>query len=82
MIRKFQLRGNGSVCAGAFQLLCGRAPAQLKGNIVPIVSLRTVSRISSEEIKLIRFPHIASRLFKNYTLLLGRAAGVRLYTDA
>jgi hypothetical protein len=31
---KFQLRGNSSVCAGAFQLLRGRAPAQLRGNIV------------------------------------------------
>jgi hypothetical protein len=30
---KFQLRGNNSVCAGAFQLLRGRAPAQLRGNI-------------------------------------------------
>jgi hypothetical protein len=26
---KFQLRGNNSVCAEAFQLLRGRAPAQL-----------------------------------------------------
>jgi hypothetical protein len=33
---KFQLRGNNSVCAGAFQLLRGRAPAQLRGNIVHI----------------------------------------------
>jgi hypothetical protein len=31
---KFQLRGNISGCAGAFQLLRGRAPAQLRGNIV------------------------------------------------
>jgi hypothetical protein len=31
-IEKFQLRGNNSVCAGAFQFLCGRAPAQLRGN--------------------------------------------------
>jgi hypothetical protein len=30
---KFQLRGNDSECAGTFQLLRGRAPAQLKGNI-------------------------------------------------
>jgi hypothetical protein len=29
---KFQLRGKNSVCAGAFQLLRGRAPAQLRGN--------------------------------------------------
>jgi hypothetical protein len=29
---KFQLRGNNSVCAGAFQLLRSRAPAQLGGN--------------------------------------------------
>jgi hypothetical protein len=29
---KFQLRGNDSVCAGAFQLLRGRAPAQLGVN--------------------------------------------------
>jgi hypothetical protein len=32
-IEKFQLRGNNSVCAGAFQLLRGRATAQLRGNI-------------------------------------------------
>jgi hypothetical protein len=30
---KFKLRGKNSVCAGAFQLLRGRAPAQLRGNI-------------------------------------------------
>jgi hypothetical protein len=30
---QFQLRNNNSMCAGAFQLLCGRAPAQLRGNI-------------------------------------------------
>jgi hypothetical protein len=30
-IEKFQLRDN-SVCAGAFHLLLGRAPAQLRGN--------------------------------------------------
>jgi hypothetical protein len=29
---KFQLRGKNSVCVGAFQLLRGRAPAQLRGN--------------------------------------------------
>jgi hypothetical protein len=29
---KFQLHGNDSVCAGAFQLLRGRAPAHLRGN--------------------------------------------------
>jgi hypothetical protein len=29
---KFQLCGNNSVCAVAFQLLRGRAPAQLRGN--------------------------------------------------
>jgi hypothetical protein len=33
-IEKFQLRGNNSVCAGALQLLGGREPAQLRGNIV------------------------------------------------
>jgi hypothetical protein len=32
-IEKFQLRGNNSMCAEAFQLLRGRAPAQLRGNI-------------------------------------------------
>jgi hypothetical protein len=32
-IEEFQLRGNISLCAEAFQLLCGRAPAQLRGNI-------------------------------------------------
>jgi hypothetical protein len=31
---KFQLRGNNSVCAGAFQLLRGRATAQFRGNIL------------------------------------------------
>jgi hypothetical protein len=31
---KFQLHGNNSLCAAAFQLLRGRAPAQLRGNIV------------------------------------------------
>jgi hypothetical protein len=30
---KFQLRGNNSVCAAAFQLLRGRVPSQLRGNI-------------------------------------------------
>jgi hypothetical protein len=30
---KFQLRGNNSVYAGAFQLLRGCAPAQLRGNV-------------------------------------------------
>jgi hypothetical protein len=30
---KFQLRGKHSVCVGAFQLLRGCAPAQLRGNI-------------------------------------------------
>jgi hypothetical protein len=33
-IEKFQLRGNNSVRAGEFQLLRGRAPAQLRGNVV------------------------------------------------
>jgi hypothetical protein len=32
-IEKFQLRGNNSVCVGAFQLLGSRAPAQRRGNI-------------------------------------------------
>jgi hypothetical protein len=32
-IAKFQLCGNNSACAGAFQLWRGRAPAQLRGNI-------------------------------------------------
>jgi hypothetical protein len=31
-IEKFQLRDNNSVCAGAFQLLRGHAPAQLRGD--------------------------------------------------
>jgi hypothetical protein len=31
---KFWLRGKNSVCAGAFQLLRARAPAQLRENIV------------------------------------------------
>jgi hypothetical protein len=31
-IEKFQLRGKNSVCAGAFQLLRSRAPAQLRRN--------------------------------------------------
>jgi hypothetical protein len=33
-IEKFQLRGSNPVCAAAFQLLRGCAPAQLKGKIV------------------------------------------------
>jgi hypothetical protein len=33
IIRKFQLRGNNSVCAGVFLLLRHRTPAQLRGNI-------------------------------------------------
>jgi hypothetical protein len=32
-IEKFQLRGDNSMCAGAFQLLRGRALAQLRGNM-------------------------------------------------
>jgi hypothetical protein len=32
-IEKFQLRDNNSVCVGAFQLLRGHAPAQLRGII-------------------------------------------------
>jgi hypothetical protein len=32
-IEKFQLRDNNSVCAGIFELLRGRAPAQRRGNI-------------------------------------------------
>jgi hypothetical protein len=32
-IEQFKLRGNYSVCAGAFRLLHGLAPAQLRGNI-------------------------------------------------
>jgi hypothetical protein len=32
-IEKLQLRGKDSVCAGAFQLLRGRAPAQHRGSI-------------------------------------------------
>jgi hypothetical protein len=34
-IEKFQLRGNSSLCAGAFQLLCGRVPPQPTANIGP-----------------------------------------------
>jgi hypothetical protein len=30
---KFQVGGNNSVCAGTFQLLSRRAPAQLRGNM-------------------------------------------------
>jgi hypothetical protein len=33
-IEKFQLCGNNSLGAGAFQLLRGRAPAQIRGKIV------------------------------------------------
>jgi hypothetical protein len=32
-IEKFQLHGNNSVSVGAFQLLCGHASGQLRGNI-------------------------------------------------
>jgi hypothetical protein len=37
---KFHLRSNNSVCAEAFQLLRGRAPGQLRGNIVHIITSR------------------------------------------
>jgi hypothetical protein len=37
-IKKFQLRGNNSVCAAAFQLLRCRAPAQLGGNIAVVTT--------------------------------------------
>jgi hypothetical protein len=39
---KLQLRGNNSVCAGAFQLLRGRAPAQLRGNIGHKIAVRNM----------------------------------------
>jgi hypothetical protein len=32
-VETYQLHGNNSMCAGTFQLLRGRAPAQLRGNI-------------------------------------------------
>jgi hypothetical protein len=32
-IEKFQLGSNNSVCPAAFQLLRGRVPVQLRGNI-------------------------------------------------
>jgi hypothetical protein len=32
-IEKLQLRDNNSMCAGTFQSLRGRAPAQIRGNI-------------------------------------------------
>jgi hypothetical protein len=44
-IEKFQLRGNNSVCPGAFQLLWGRAPAQLRGNIDTIWCTKINSEI-------------------------------------
>jgi hypothetical protein len=45
-IKKFQLRGNNSICAGAFQLLRGRAPVQLRRNVVLrlIISLQNILR--------------------------------------
>jgi hypothetical protein len=46
-IEKFQLRGNNSVCVVAFQLLCGLAPAQLRGNIdlvIPAVTPTTTTQ--------------------------------------
>jgi hypothetical protein len=39
--RKFQLRGNNSMCAGAFPLLRGRTPAQLRGNIYGLLMIFT-----------------------------------------
>jgi hypothetical protein len=39
-IEKFKLRGNNSVCAGEFQLLRGRSPAQLRGNIGLVLKWR------------------------------------------
>jgi hypothetical protein len=41
----FQLHGNSSVCAGAFQLLYGRAPAQLRGNITYCKSILLAGNI-------------------------------------
>jgi hypothetical protein len=41
-IKTFQLRGNNSVCAVEFQLLRGRAPAQLRGNIVACLITRNI----------------------------------------
>jgi hypothetical protein len=38
-IEKYQLCGNNSACAGAFQLLRGRAPAQLRGNTLLLLLL-------------------------------------------
>jgi hypothetical protein len=46
-IEKFQLRSNNSVCVGAFQLLCGRAPAQLVGNIADKTHIHALSRIQT-----------------------------------
>jgi hypothetical protein len=46
-MEKSQLRGNNTMGAVAYQLLCGRAPAQIRGNIVvnaaEFSGLRTVT---------------------------------------
>jgi hypothetical protein len=63
VIRKFQLRGNNSVCAGAFQLLRGRAPAQLRGNIAenPQILRATVQNSVAIATWLSRFVHPCSK---------------------
>jgi hypothetical protein len=48
-IEKFQLCGNNSVCAGEFQLLRGRASAQLRGNVEEDVSSYWMTLRKSED---------------------------------
>jgi hypothetical protein len=50
-IEEFLLRGNNLVCAVAFQLLRGRAPAQLKGNIDRKIYLHNMTSLFMHFVK-------------------------------
>jgi hypothetical protein len=63
-IEKFQLCGNSSVCAAALQLLRGRAPAQLRGNIPYYI----ISPYLSKRFKIDHHRDILSREICNLNL--------------
>jgi hypothetical protein len=44
-IGNLQLRGNNSVYAAAFQLLRGRAPAQLRGKISSVINFTCITTV-------------------------------------
>jgi hypothetical protein len=54
---KFQLRDNNSVCARAFPLLCGGAPAQLRGNIGPKSAKSTPFPSSLRAVRIVQSNH-------------------------